>query len=185
MKHKAAPHDSKGKDSDMQLSLRMFQLTSTFEATQDQWAEMLINLAAANGKKDVSKEKLLKLMDKHQINVQPTKAAMNSGSGALDGNDQTVIWIDFAIGSLKENNTRKLEEELLKVPGMLERKGYFSFCLTVEEDRDLPFGENILKGYHTVDHAIFDHVDCIGRGNSKKVNSHCLHSLLLKSVLSN
>ncbi|KAK1402091.1 hypothetical protein POM88_001696 [Heracleum sosnowskyi] len=166
--HKAAPDDGKGRDSDMQLALRMFQMTPIFEASQDQWDEMLVKLAVANGKKDADKEVLMKLMDKYQINVQPAKAAMDSGSGDSDGHDQTVIWIDFAIGSLKENNTKKLEKDLLHVPCMLERKGYFSFCLTVEEDKDLAVGDNILEGYRTVDHAIFDNVECIGKGNSRK-----------------
>ncbi|KAK1402092.1 hypothetical protein POM88_001697 [Heracleum sosnowskyi] len=167
-KHKAAPQDGKGTDSNIQLALRMFQLTPTYETTQDQWAETLTKLAAAGGKKDANKETFKELLSKYQINPKPTKTATNSGTGDSDGKAQPVLWIDFAIGSLKENNTKKLEKVLLQVPGTLERKGYSKFCLTVEEDKDLAVGDDILRGYRTLDHTIFDKVECIGKGKPEK-----------------
>ncbi|XP_074358619.1 protein EXECUTER 1, chloroplastic-like isoform X2 [Apium graveolens] len=168
LKHKAAPQDGKGKDSNVQLALRVFQLTPSFETSQDQWAETLKKLAVSGGKTDANKETFMKLLSKHQINPKSTKAATNSSTGDSDEKDQTVIWIDFSVGGLKENNTRKLEKELLQVPGTLERKGYFKFCLTVEEDKDLAAGDDILKGYRTLDHTIFDKVECIGKGKPEK-----------------
>ncbi|XP_074356786.1 protein EXECUTER 1, chloroplastic-like [Apium graveolens] len=168
LKHKAAPQDGKGKDSNVQLALRVFQLTPSFETSQDQWAETLKKLAVSGGKTDANKETFMKLLSKHQINPKSTKAATNSSTGDSDEKDQTVIWIDFSVGGLKENNTRKLGEELLQVPGTLERKGYFKFCLTVEEDKDLAAGDDILKGYRTLDHTIFDKVECIGKGKPEK-----------------
>lgn len=48
----------------------------------------------------------------------------------------------------------------------------------VEEDKDLAVCDDIFKGYRTVDHTIFDKVECIGKGNPEKVYFSCFYIAL-------
>ncbi|KAK1402083.1 hypothetical protein POM88_001688 [Heracleum sosnowskyi] len=170
LKHKATPRDGEISVSmqDMNLSIQLLQLTPPEETSQDQWAETLMKLAAASGKNDVNKETFKKMMSKCQINHVQTKAATSSPSSDLDSKDQTVVWIGFGVGNFKQKNTGELKKELLQVPATLKRKGCFRFCLTVEEDTDKQVADCILEQYRTIDHVIFDKVDFIGSGKSRK-----------------
>ncbi|KAK1395816.1 hypothetical protein POM88_005679 [Heracleum sosnowskyi] len=67
-----------------------------------------------------------------------------------------------------EDNTGELKKEWIHVPATLKRKDCFSFCLTVEEDKDQQVADHILERYYTIDHVIFDKVDSVVSGNSRK-----------------
>ncbi|KAK1402082.1 Protein EXECUTER 1, chloroplastic [Heracleum sosnowskyi] len=98
---------------------------------------------------------------------------------------QTAIWINFATGNFKEKkikktkgqknrnnkkekNTWKSEKELRRLPSELERKGCFSFCLTVKEEEDHQSGYNVREGYRAIDHVILDIAECMGNGKPNK-----------------
>ncbi|KAK1378544.1 hypothetical protein POM88_025288 [Heracleum sosnowskyi] len=86
------------------------------------------------------------------------------------GEDKTVHRHEFSVGSIVSKAKGKLENEFLRVPSTFERKDYFSFSLSVDENNDqLDSGGNYsLEDNHNVDHDILDFVDCIGRGIFKE-----------------
>lgn len=178
-------------------SLPVFYLTSSANTEEDIVVRTLRNSIASNPMNATNP--MLKLIcSKLKINPDIlTKATTHSGSGDLDGEDQAVVWIEFAVGNFKEKsrksekigkkkkkkNRRNLEEESRRVPAVLESKDCSSFCLTVEEDKDQQPGDN-LEGYRTVDHVILDVAESIGKGKPKKVQQfifrfRCSYILLL------
>ncbi|KAK1402081.1 hypothetical protein POM88_001686 [Heracleum sosnowskyi] len=169
LKHKADAQDGRGMGYVQRIHIMsMFQLTPESETDKGLLETIIMNIVSANQRNATNP--MLKLMCS-ELNIDPsiiTKAATGSGRGDLDGKNQNVIWIEFVIGSFKETNARKVEKEVHRVPAVLERKGCFSFCLTVEEDKDHQFGDNILEGYRTVDHCTFDVAESLATGKLKK-----------------
>ncbi|KAK1402090.1 Protein EXECUTER 1, chloroplastic [Heracleum sosnowskyi] len=176
LNYKADAQDGKGVGP-LQDMIRMQVYLPELETEKDIWTWMFKNIVAANPETAMN-PLIQKLCSDFQIDLEPTKNAMNSGSGDIDGKDQAVICnIEFALGRFEEENAKKLVKELLRVPAELDRKGCFSFCLTVGEDQDRQFDHNTCEGYRTEDHLTFENIESICTGKSKKLEDP--HNLLL------
>ncbi|KAL8155810.1 hypothetical protein AgCh_001011 [Apium graveolens] len=170
LKHEAAAQDGKGIDYEpdlKRLSMPIIHLAPEVKSNVDIALEGIENLFVALNP------------------LNATNPIMHMGFNELrknrgDDKVQTAIWINFATGNFKEKknkktkgrnkkekNTRKLGKELRRVPAELERKGCFSFSLTVKEE-DYQSGDNVLKGYRSIDHVILDIAECMGNEKPNK-----------------
>ncbi|KAK1402085.1 hypothetical protein POM88_001690 [Heracleum sosnowskyi] len=163
LKHKAAAQDGKGIDFEPDLkplSMPKIDLTpvnTNMDMALGGIANFLVALNPMNATNPIM----------HMALSQMRKM---SGEDS-DGKVKTAIWIDFAIGNFKDKNEKdstEMENELRRVPAALQRKGCFSFCLTVEEDEEQQSGKKILKEYRAIDHVILDIADCLGKGEPRK-----------------
>lgn len=94
--------------------------------------------------------------------------------------EKNVIYIAFVVGDNLEKNPGTLNKNVLRVPLILERKGCFSFCLMLEEDKGQHVsGDYSHEVYRTTNHGFLHVVDCIGRGIPMMVCFHCLYIELL------
>ncbi|XP_074331755.1 protein EXECUTER 1, chloroplastic-like isoform X2 [Apium graveolens] len=77
--------------------------------------------------------------------------------------EKIVAHFVFTIGDIVDKVTRNLGKKVLRVPGTLERKECFSFCLKLEKDQHVSDDHN-LEVYRTTDYSSLDFVDCAVRG---------------------
>lgn len=160
-------------------------------ASRDLWAETLRKYAVASGKKDATKQTFIDMFEKcrvkgnHEGNVEAKHEdyVMMKLPECL-GEDKTVLRHEFAVGSIVKKAKGEPENKFLRLPATLERKDYFSFSLSVDENNNQQDsgGNYSLEDNHTVDHNILDFVDCVGRGIFKEVFSMLIRctSLLRK-----
>ncbi|KAK1402072.1 hypothetical protein POM88_001677 [Heracleum sosnowskyi] len=173
--HKAAPIDS-FKAEDTKLYVRLFHLTPY--PSQDLWAETLWRFSVAT-RSDKTKEEFKDMFIQCGMNV---KIEGNEAAelAKLSGEEKAVIRHEFAIGGIVEKATKKFDNDFLCLSAKMERKAYFSFSLSVDKnntsvddnDDQQVYGEHSLKDYRTLDHAILDDVDCLGRGIFKEHEGH-------------
>lgn len=176
LKHEAVPEESRGVADNMNIDVRLSHLTPY--ASRDLWAETLRKFAVASGKENATKQTFIDMFEqcrvkgKHEDNVEGKhEDYVIMKIPEYLGEDKTVLRHEFAVGSIVKKANVKLENEFLRIPATLERKDYFSFSLSVDENHDQQDsgGTYSLEDNHTVDHDILDFVDCIGRGIFKEV----------------
>lgn len=157
----------------------MFPLTEPGRKTNyEKWVEAQMKMAAAS-EKYIDKEAFEKFVAGNGSNQGV--AHDEDPEAAVDSIEQkTVIYFDFVVGDILEKNTGTPNKKLLRVPSTLERKGRFSFCLMLEEDKEQHVsGDDSQEVYRTTNHCFLHLVDCIGRGIPMKVCFHCLYTELL------
>lgn len=138
LKHEAVSEESRGAGNKMYLDLRLSHLTPY--ASRDLWAETLRKFAVASGKHDATKETFIDMFEscrvigKHEGDVKEKYEGTKVPKYL--GEDKTVIRHEFAVGSIVEKAKGKLENDFLRVPARLQRKDYFSFSLSVDENND-------------------------------------------------
>lgn len=74
--------------------------------------------------------------------------------------EKIVVHFVFTVGDIVDKVTRTLNKKVLRVPGTLERKECFSFCLKFEGDKDQHVSDDHNhEVYRTTDHSSLDFVD--------------------------
>ncbi|XP_074352163.1 protein EXECUTER 1, chloroplastic-like [Apium graveolens] len=109
------------------------------------------------------------LLGKFSLTRPGSKTDQATGAAADLLVEKAVVFIDFTAGDAVEEIPHTCNEKVLRVPATLERKECFSFCLTLEEDRDQHVsGDHNHEVYRTTHHDFFKFVDLVGRGTPIK-----------------
>nr|XP_017221402.1 PREDICTED: protein EXECUTER 1, chloroplastic-like [Daucus carota subsp. sativus] len=117
---------------------------------------------AASGKY-IDKEAAKNFVAEHLSNQQVVRDV--GTDVAVDSlEEKTVVYNIFAVGDIEDKVTRTLDNKVLRVPGTLERKDCFSFCLTLDKGKDQHFSDDNREVYRTTDLNSLHLADCIGRG---------------------
>ncbi|KAK1386190.1 hypothetical protein POM88_023925 [Heracleum sosnowskyi] len=164
IKPKEACDHSLGSLKHPQLELGVFPLTAVgSKADHDQWIEMMMKFMAATGNY-MDEEAAKNFVAKHRSNQQ---VARDRGPEFVVDplEEKTVVHFVFTVGDIEDKFTRTLNRKVLRVPGTLERKECYSFCLKLEEDKDQHLSDDHdHELYRTTDHFSLDFVDCVVRG---------------------
>lgn len=158
------------------IDIGVFPLTAAgSKANHDQWINTMKKFEAASGKY-IDKEAAKNFVAEHLSNQQVVRDV--GTDVAVDSlEEKTVVYNIFAVGDIEDKVTRTLDNKVLRVPGTLERKDCFSFCLTLDKGKDQHFSDDNREVYRTTDLNSLHLADCIGRGIPIKV---CLDCLLIE-----
>ncbi|KAL8116870.1 hypothetical protein AgCh_023159 [Apium graveolens] len=163
IKHKEACHHSLGTLEHTRLELGVFPLTAVGSKTDhDQWAEMMMMKFMAATGNYMDDETVKNFAAKHRSSQHISRDI--GTEFVVDSLEEKIVaHFVFTIGDIVDKVTRNLGKKVLRVPGTLERKECFSFCLKLEKDQHVSDDHN-LEVYRTTDYSSLDFVDCAVRG---------------------
>ncbi|KAL8116867.1 hypothetical protein AgCh_023155 [Apium graveolens] len=128
---------------------------------KEQWAEMMMKFMAATGNY-MDDETVKNFAAKHRSSQHISRDI--GTEFVVDSLEEKIVaHFVFTIGDIVDKVTRNLGKKVLRVPGTLERKECFSFCLKLEKDQHVSDDHN-LEVYRTTDYSSLDFVDCAVRG---------------------
>ncbi|KAL8116864.1 hypothetical protein AgCh_023153 [Apium graveolens] len=163
IKLKEACHHSLGTLEHTQLELGVFPLTAVGSKTDhDQWAEIMMKFMAATGNY-MDDEAAKNFAAKHRSSQHISRDI--GTEFVVDSLEEKIVaHFVFTVGDIVDKVTRNLGKKVLRVPGTLERKECFSFCLKFEKDHQHVSDDHNLEVYRTTDYSSLDFVDCAVRG---------------------